>query len=101
MNYTLHDGDLNGYVNGNYTIDITGNMTERVGKKRFSHSGKDTHIKTDMTYTKEAWKNIVESTKTGFRTSNVKLHTNILSSTTHLFKSNSRTVIQGSTVHIN
>ena len=101
LNYTLHKGNVNGYVNGNYTLDITGNMTERVGKKRFSHSGKDTHIKTDMTYKKEAWKNIVESTTTGFRTSNVKLHTNMISNTTHLFKSTSRTVIKGSTIDLN
>ena len=100
LNYTLHKGDVNGYVNGNYTLDITGNMTERIGKERFSHSGKDTKVKTDKSYIKDAAKNIQEKCG-GFRTSNAGKYTNIISGSTHLFKSSSSTVIKGSTVSIN
>ena len=100
LNYTLHKGDVNGYVNGNYTLDITGNMTERIGKERFSHSGKDTKVKTDKSYIKDAAKNIQEKCG-GFRTSNAGKYTNIISGSTALYKSSSATVIKGSTVSIN
>tara|TARA_Y100001963_G_scaffold8079_2_gene10496 strand:+ start:316 stop:1638 length:1323 start_codon:yes stop_codon:yes gene_type:complete len=100
LNYTLHDGNLNGYINGDYTLDITGNMTERIGKERFSHSGKDTHFKTDKSYLTTAAKNIIEKAG-GYRTSNAGKYTNIVSGATHLFKSSSSTVIKGSTVAIN
>jgi len=100
VNLTLHDGDYNAYVNGNYTLDVTGNMTERIGKKRFSHSGQDTHIKTNKSYILEASKNILESCG-GFRDMTVGLHTALQSGQFHRFTSKADTIIRGATIQLN
>jgi len=100
VNLTLHDGDYNAYVNGNYTLDVTGNMTERIGKKRFSHSGEDTHIKTNRTYTLEVAKNILESCG-GFRDMTTGLYTALKSGKYHRFTSKADTIIRGATIQLN
>lgn len=100
VNLTLHDGDYNAYVNGNYTLDVTGNMTERIGKKRFSHSGEDTHIKTNKSFILEAAKNILESCG-GFRDMTVGLHTALQSGQFHRFTSKADTIIRGATIQLN
>ena len=100
VNLTLHDGDYNAYVNGNYTLDVTGNMTERIGKKRFSHSGGDTHIKTNKTYILEATKNILESCG-GFRDMTTGLYTALKSGQYHRFVSKADTIIRGATIQLN
>jgi len=100
VNLTLHNGDYNAYVNGNYTLDVTGNMTERIGKKRFSHSGDDTHIKTNKTYILEAAKNILESCG-GFRDMTTGLYTALKSGQYHRFTSKADTIIRGATIQLN
>jgi len=100
VNLTLHEGDYNAYVNGNYTLDVTGNMTERIGKKRFSHSGDNTHIKTNKTYILEAAKNILESCG-GFRDMKTGLYTALKSGQYHRFVSKADTIIRGATIQLN
>jgi hypothetical protein len=100
VNLTLHNGDYNAYVNGDYTIDVTGNMTERIGKKRFSHSGEDTEIKTNQSFLVNATKNIIEKCG-GFRDMKTGLHTVLNSGKYHRFVSVADTIIKGSTIQLN
>jgi hypothetical protein len=75
-------------------------MTERIGKKRFSHSGGDTHIKTNKTYILEATKNILESCG-GFRDMTTGLYTALKSGQYHRFTSKADTIIRGATIQLN
>ena len=100
VNLTLHDGNYNAYVNGDYTLDVTGNMTERVGKERLSHSGGDTRIKTNKSFILEAAKNILESCG-GFRDMTVGLHTALQSGQFNRFTSKADTIIRGATIQLN
>jgi len=100
LNMTLHNGNYNGYVNGNYTLDVTGYMTERIGKKRFSHSGEDTEIKTNQSFLVQAAKNIIEKCE-GFRDMTVGLHTVLESGRYNRFISKADTIIRGATIQLN
>lgn len=100
VNLTIHNGNYSGYVNGDYTLDITGNMTERIGKKRISHSGDDTSIKTEKSFILRAEKNITESCG-GFRDMVTGLYTALQSGADHRFTSKTNTIIRGATIQLN
>lgn len=100
VNLTLHEGDYNAYVNGDYVLDVTGNMTERIGKKRFSHSAKDTEIKTNKSFLVEATENIVEKCG-GYRDMTTGLYTALKSGSYHRFVSKSETIIRGARIALN
>lgn len=100
LNVTLHNGSYRAYVNGDYTLDVTGQMTERIGKGRLSHTGKDTVIKSEQNFVMEVKQNIKEMCD-GFRTMTSKMYTAIESDMEHRFTSKAATIIRGATIQLN